>query len=106
MRNIVDALRLWDFSICSTFLLDTTFCLDADKFMAAALTTLSTMVALETPAVNVLSKMDILTSTDRVTIDTFLEGDVKSILTLPEITSSSGPSVNFHTRIFFMIFLF
>jgi hypothetical protein len=57
MRQIVDALRQWGFNICSTFLMDTQFCLDSDKFLAAALTSLSSIVALETPAINVLSKM-------------------------------------------------
>lgn len=94
MRQIVDALKSWNFNICSTFLLDTTFCLDADKFMAASLTTLSTMITLETPAINVLSKMDMLSSTDRSTIDSFLEGDIKSLLTLPEISSSSISSTS------------
>lgn len=93
MREIVDALKLWNFNICSVFLLDTTFCLDADKFIAAAFTTLSTMVTLETQSVNVLSKMDMLSSADRATIDTFLEGDIKSMLILPEISSSSISSV-------------
>lgn len=93
MRDIVDNLRTWGFSICTTFLLDTTFCLDADKFLAASLTTLSTMVSLETPAVNVLTKMDLLTPEDRNTLDSFLDGDIKSVLTDPEIASSSISSV-------------
>lgn len=80
MRQITDALRLWNFNICTCFLLDTTFCLNADKFLAAALTTLSTMVTLETPAINILTKMDLLSSADKEIIETFLEGDVENVL--------------------------
>jgi len=80
MRQICDALRQWNFNICTTFLLDTTFCLDADKFMAAALVTLSTMVSLETPAVNVLTKMDLLSEEQKLAIESFLEGDVRTVL--------------------------
>lgn len=47
MRQIVNALKSWDFNICSVFLLDTQFVLDCDKFLGGALTTLSTMVAME-----------------------------------------------------------
>jgi len=80
MRQIVDALRQWDFNVCTTFILDTSFCLDADKFLAATLTTLSTMVALETPSINVLGKMDLLSKPDTELINTFLEGDISEIL--------------------------
>uniref|UniRef100_A0A915D6T3 GPN-loop GTPase 3 n=1 Tax=Ditylenchus dipsaci TaxID=166011 RepID=A0A915D6T3_9BILA len=90
MREIVDSLKLWNFSICTTFLLDTTFCLDADKFLAAALTTLSTMVSLETSAINVLTKFDLLNSEDRALVEVFLDGDIKSVLDRP---GSSGSSV-------------
>lgn len=31
MRQIADALKQWDFNICTTFLLDTTFCLDVGE---------------------------------------------------------------------------
>lgn len=57
LSQIVDALRSWDFNICSVFLLDTHFMLEAEKFVAGTLTALSAMVTLETPAVNVLTKV-------------------------------------------------
>lgn len=43
----MNALKSWDFNICAVFLLDTHFVLDCDKFLGGALTTLSTMIALE-----------------------------------------------------------
>lgn len=47
MRSIADVLKSWDFNICTVFLLDTHFVLNSNKFLSGALTTLSTMVALE-----------------------------------------------------------
>jgi len=80
MRQLTDSLRGWGFNVCSTFILDTNFCLDADKFLAAALTSLSAMITLETPAVNVLSKMDLLSKEDLEFVETLLEGDITSML--------------------------
>ncbi|KAM3724633.1 GPN-loop GTPase [Dirofilaria immitis] len=84
MRQIVNALKSWDFNICSVFLLDTQFVLDCDKFLGGALTTLSTMVALEVPAINVLSKVDLLSDRNKELLETFLENDVCSILDCEE----------------------
>lgn len=116
MRQIVNALKSWDFNICSVFLLDTQFVLDCDKFLGGALTTLSTMIALEVrfncimkavstenryflnfniwvcveiiylqvPAVNVLSKVDLLSDRNKELLETFLETDVCSILDTEE----------------------
>jgi len=80
MRHIADALKEWGFSVCTTFLLDTTFCLDVSKFLAASLTTLSTMVALETPSVNVLTKMDILGEEERQAVEEFLDESAYSLV--------------------------
>ncbi|TKR64391.1 hypothetical protein L596_024934 [Steinernema carpocapsae] len=80
MRQLVDALKSWDFNICAVFLLDTHFVLEAEKFLAGALTTLSTMVALEVQSVNVLSKFDMLSDRNKALVETFLENDARSIL--------------------------
>ncbi|CAD6188598.1 unnamed protein product [Caenorhabditis auriculariae] len=80
MRQIVDALRSWDFNICSVFLIDTHFVLEAEKFIAGALTALSAMVAIESPAVNVLTKMDLLSERNKQLVDDFLETDTRSIV--------------------------
>ncbi|VDN05128.1 unnamed protein product [Thelazia callipaeda] len=80
MRQIVNALKSWDFNICSVFLLDTQFVLDCDKFLGGVLTTLSTMITLEVPAVNVLSKVDLLSERNKELLETFLESDARSIL--------------------------
>uniref|UniRef100_A0A914RT07 GPN-loop GTPase 3 n=1 Tax=Parascaris equorum TaxID=6256 RepID=A0A914RT07_PAREQ len=86
MRQIVDALKQWDFNVCATFLLDTHFVLDADKFLGGALTSLSTMTALEVPSVNVLSKVDLLSERNKALLESFLDADTRSILQGEEVT--------------------
>ncbi|KAI6190392.1 GPN-loop GTPase 3 [Aphelenchoides bicaudatus] len=80
MRQFCEKLQSWGFNVCSVFLLDSQFLLDADKFISGALTTLSTMVALETPAVSVLSKMDLLEKKDKEFLEAAMEGDAKQLL--------------------------
>lgn len=80
MRQFCEKLQSWGFNVCSVFLLDSQFLLDADKFISGALTTLSTMVALETPAVSVLSKMDLLDKKDKEFLEAAMEGDAKQLL--------------------------
>jgi len=86
MREFCDTLQTWGFSVCTVFLLDSQFMLDTDKFISGALTTLSTMVALETPAVSILSKMDLVDGKDKAFLDMVLEGDAKMILDSQEST--------------------
>ncbi|KAI6212742.1 GPN-loop GTPase 3 [Aphelenchoides besseyi] len=86
MREFVDKLQSWGFNVCTVFLLDSQFLLDSDKFIAGALTTLSTMVSLETPAVNVISKMDMVNDKDREFLDLVVEGNAQMILDHQEPT--------------------
>ena len=60
MRQLVDQLHKWNFRLCGVFLLDSQFLVDTSKFFAGSMTALSTMVTLELPHVNILSKMDLL----------------------------------------------
>ena len=49
-----------DLRLCAVHLVDAMFCGDATKFLSAALVSTTTMLRLELPAVNVLSKVDLL----------------------------------------------
>ena len=49
-----------DLRLCAVNLIDSTFCVDASKFLSATLVSTTTMLRLELPAVNVLSKVDLL----------------------------------------------
>lgn len=78
LRTFVDVLRKWDFFICAVYILDSQFVTDVTKFVSGCLASLSAMIQLELPHVNVLSKMDLLQ--DKSDIDLFLDPDVRMLL--------------------------
>lgn len=69
MTQIVEQLKQWNFSLCAVFLLDSQFLIDAAKFFSGIMTALSTMVTLELPHVNVLSKVDLLDNAAKKELD-------------------------------------
>lgn len=60
MRLFVEELKKLNYMICSVYLLDSHFITDSSKFVSGALLCLSSMIQLELPHINVLSKMDLL----------------------------------------------
>ncbi|XP_066278121.1 GPN-loop GTPase 2-like [Branchiostoma lanceolatum] len=60
VRNIVAQLQKWDFRLVSVHLVDSHYCSDPSKFVSVLLTSLATMVQMELPHVNVLSKIDLV----------------------------------------------
>ncbi|OWF53989.1 GPN-loop GTPase 2-like [Mizuhopecten yessoensis] len=60
VRNIVTQLQKWDYRLVAVHLVDSHYCSDASKFISVLLTSLSTMLQLELPHVNVLSKCDLI----------------------------------------------
>jgi hypothetical protein len=62
MRTIIDRMRSWgyDGSMAAVFCVDVGFLLDAEKFLSGSLLSLSAMIALELPHVNVLTKCDMM----------------------------------------------
>lgn len=72
MRKLVDQLQEWNFRVCGIFVLDSHFMVDGGKFISGAMAALSCMVSLELPAVNVLSKVDLLSASSRRQLDQFL----------------------------------
>ncbi len=62
MKRIVEKMSLWGHTsrIASVFVVDATFVCDAPKFISGSLLSLSAMIALELPHVNVLSKCDLI----------------------------------------------
>ncbi|CAG0888571.1 unnamed protein product [Darwinula stevensoni] len=67
--------------VCAVFLMDSNFMIEGSKFISGTLTALSVMVNLEVPHVNILSKMDLLTTGAKKQIAKFLEPDVQQLLT-------------------------
>ncbi|GFO43217.1 gpn-loop GTPase 3 [Plakobranchus ocellatus] len=80
MKQLVEKLQSWDFRVCAVFLLDAQFLVDAAKFVSGSLTALSTMVNLEIPHINVLTKMDLLSKSAKKHIDRYLEPELSTLL--------------------------
>ena len=65
MRRIIDAIQeKWHVRLVAVHLVDSHLCTDPGKYMAALLQSLSTMLHLELPQVNVLSKFDTVLNFD------------------------------------------
>lgn len=60
LNNFVDHLRRKDFNVCAVYLLDSQFMTDVTKFISGCLSSLSAMIKLEIPHVNIMSKMDLV----------------------------------------------
>lgn len=62
MRQILDRMRIWGYesNMVSVFCVDATFMGDTSKFISGSLLSLSAMIALELPHLNVLTKCDLI----------------------------------------------
>ncbi|CED83544.1 Predicted GTPase [Phaffia rhodozyma] len=61
LTRIMDRLRKLDYRLAAVHLSDASYLTDASKYISVLLTSLRTMLQLEMPHINVLSKMDIIT---------------------------------------------
>lgn len=87
MSKLINMLQNMNFRICSVFVLDSQFMVDAPKFLSGTMAALSVMVNLELPTVNVLSKMDLLSKESRKNLDMYLEPEPD--LLVAEMSSGS-----------------
>ena len=61
MKGVIETMSMWGFSrMASVFLVDASFVCDAPKFISGSLLSLSAMIALELPHINILSKCDLV----------------------------------------------
>ena len=72
MNRFTSKMKNLGYNICGVYLIDANFMLDPSKFISGTLLCLSTMVALEFPQVNVISKCDLV---DRDLIDKLLDNE-------------------------------
>ncbi|KAJ3615952.1 hypothetical protein Zmor_012168 [Zophobas morio] len=80
VREIVEHLERMDFRICAVYLLDSQFIQDPSKFFGGCLSSMSAMIRLELPHVNILNKMDIIGSGIRKKeLESFLAPDPRLI---------------------------
>ena len=92
MRRVTDLLKQWGYNLVSVFIVDATFVTDVPKFISGSLLSLSAMIQLELPHVNVLSKCDLV---DKVTLDRMLDLEAASSVGLE---GSSNKKLNALTR--------
>ncbi|NXL48226.1 GPN2 GTPase, partial [Podilymbus podiceps] len=60
LKNVFTQLAKWNFRLAAVHLVDSHYCTDPGKFISVLCTSLSTMLHVELPHVNVLSKMDLI----------------------------------------------
>lgn len=79
IKRVIDQMMTWGHAsrMCSVFLVDATFVCDAPKFISGSLLSLSAMIALELPHVNVLSKVDLV---DEEKVESILDVESASVL--------------------------
>ena len=70
MRRVADQLKMWNTPVVVAYLLDATFITDPGKFISGCLLSLSAMVQLELPHINVMTKCDLA---DKHEIERFLD---------------------------------
>jgi len=73
MRTIVDKLKSWDFYIGAVFLMDSQFLVEKGKYLSGIMAALSTMVTLEIPHVNVMTKVDVLTEEAKEALEEYMD---------------------------------
>jgi len=79
IKKVIDQMSTWGHAsrMCSVFIVDATFVCDAPKFISGSLLSLSAMIALELPHVNVLSKTDLV---DEEKVESILDVESASVL--------------------------
>ncbi|KAF3578589.1 hypothetical protein DY000_02033242 [Brassica cretica] len=87
LKNFVAHLQQKNFNVCVVYLLDSQFITDVTKFISGCMSSLSAMIQLELPHINILSKMDLLQ--DKSNIDTYLDPEPRTLLA--ELNQKMGP---------------
>eukprot|EP01057_Protomagalhaensia_wolfi_P005114 Protomagalhaensia_wolfi_Nauph_80__5113@NODE_545_length_2333_cov_20_571055_g405_i0_p2_GENE_NODE_545_length_2333_cov_20_571055_g405_i0NODE_545_length_2333_cov_20_571055_g405_i0_p2_ORF_typecomplete_len190_score38_66ATP_bind_1/PF03029_17/7_3e73Zeta_toxin/PF06414_12/0_0006Zeta_toxin/PF06414_12/1_4e03AAA_33/PF13671_6/0_004GTP_EFTU/PF00009_27/0_0065AAA_5/PF07728_14/0_0018AAA/PF00004_29/0_011NACHT/PF05729_12/0_0073PduVEutP/PF10662_9/0_51PduVEutP/PF10662_9/40AAA_22/PF13401_6/0_24AAA_22/PF13401_6/1_8e02CL len=65
MREFLRQLELWDYRVVAVYCMDVSFMSETSKFLSGAISALSAMITLELPHVNVLTKFDMLSKSDK-----------------------------------------
>lgn len=78
LRNFVEHLQQKNFKVCCVYLLDSQFITDVTKYISGCMASLSAMIQLELPHVNILSKMDLVKN--KKDIEDFLNPEATNLL--------------------------
>lgn len=87
LRNFVEHLKRKNYNVCVVYLLDSQFMTDVTKFISGCMASLSAMVQLELPHINILSKMDLVR--DKRGINDYL--DPEPTVLLAELNQCMAP---------------
>lgn len=93
MHNLADLLVMWGFRVVSVYLLDALFVLEPTKFISGCMLSLSCMINLELPHVNVITKCDIA---DKEQIAAILEMEGAQFVS--SLDKSSNPKMQRFSR--------
>jgi GTPase SAR1 family protein len=107
MKKLTKKLLEWNYNICSVFVLDSHFATPPSKFVSGTLYCLSSMIQMETPQINLLSKIDLIKKDPPTYKQLMKYMDAETDLMLPllsEDTSSKLSKLN--GSIFFLVFIF
>ena len=79
IKRVIDQINSWGHAhrMASVFVVDATFVCDAPKFISGSLLSLSAMIAMELPHVNILSKTDLV---DAEKVENILDVESASVL--------------------------
>lgn len=80
MKKLVEQFIRFDFRMCAVFLMDCTFASDRSKFFSGILASLSTLINLELPYINILTKTDLLTTREKKQLEQILEPQIDLLL--------------------------
>lgn len=79
-KNIISEMTSkWDFRLTAVHLVDAHLCSDPGKYLSALLLSLSTMLHLELPHINVLSKIDLIESYGKLSFNLDFYTDVQDL---------------------------
>ncbi|KAL7728893.1 hypothetical protein ACLKA6_004232 [Drosophila palustris] len=89
-KQLVQLLESWNFRTCVVFCLDSQFMVDGAKFISGTMAALSVMANMEQPHVNVLTKIDLLSTEARKQLELYLEPDTHNLMGELTIGSAFG----------------
>ena len=87
MKRLLDNFKYWGYTVCGVYALDATFMSDPAKFISGTLLSLSAMVQLELPHVNVLTKCDLA---DMEEVDRFLDLDSAALISMHRVIGTAA----------------
>lgn len=93
VKEIVHRLLKEDYRLVTVFLTDSHYCTDPGKFISVLMTALTAMIQLETPHINVLSKVDLMEQYGSIPFNLEYFCEVLDLGRLLELLDVSGLSL-------------